>query len=82
MLTKWGNTPTKHTSREKYTRENIYAIGQSSIGYLAWSVHVSERGPDSGQIPLGHECATKQSGHITDSSEYIETYSAYHCFMT
>ena len=30
-------------------------------------LHVSDRGPDSGQIPPGHECLTKQSGHITNS---------------
>ena len=45
-------------------------------------LHVSDRGPDSGQIPPRHECPTKQSGHITNSSEYRETYSAYHSFMT
>ena len=31
-----GNTPTRHTSTEKYTSENIYARCQSSVGYLAW----------------------------------------------
>ena len=36
MLTEWGNTPTRHTSTEKYTSENIHARCQSSVGYLAW----------------------------------------------
>ena len=36
VLTAWGNMPSRHTSREKYTCENIYARCQSSIGYLAW----------------------------------------------
>ena len=36
MLTEWGNKPTRHTSTEKYTNENIYARCQSSTGYLAW----------------------------------------------
>ena len=35
MRTEWGNT-TRHTSTEKYTSENIHAICQSSVGYLAW----------------------------------------------
>ena len=36
MLTEWGNTPTRHTSTEKYSSENIHARCQSSVGYLAW----------------------------------------------
>ena len=36
VLTEWGNTPTRHTSTEKYTNENLYARCQSSVGYLAW----------------------------------------------
>ena len=35
VLTEWGNTPTRHTSTEKYTSENIYARSQWSVGYLA-----------------------------------------------
>ena len=35
-VTEWENTPTRHTSTEKYTNENIYARCQSSVGYLAW----------------------------------------------
>ena len=36
VLTEWGYKPTRHTSTEKYTNENIYARCQSSVGYLAW----------------------------------------------
>ena len=36
VLKEWGNTPTRHTSTEKYISENIYARCQSSVVYLAW----------------------------------------------
>ena len=31
-----GKHAPRHTSTEKYTNENIYAMCQSSVGYLAW----------------------------------------------
>ena len=53
VLTEWGNTPTRHTSTEKYTKENIYARCQSPVRVTSMVVmlHVIDRGPDSGQIP-------------------------------
>ena len=49
-----------------------YLLGVSIIRRVHSKVimlHISDRGPDSGQYPPGYECPTKQSGHITNSSE-------------